>query len=161
MKYAAAVVLLSVAVLGACASSARSQTASHGNKIPITPICSLDGAKAPGNGTKVRISAFFLTDYLERSAITDPACPTVRLGLYADPAATKEEAARYQKLIKSTMRDYIEDRRTGVYAIEVTGHFVDRKNEQPHLAIYVDRVWSFKRLPCTAFYSAAKCKEMD
>ena len=161
MKYTAILVLLSAAVLGACAPSVRSQASSHRNS-RITSICSLVGADAPTNGAKVRIRAFFLTDYLERSVVADPACPTVQLALYADPVATKEEADRYQRLVvTSTMRDYIEDHRTGVYAIDVTGRFVYRKDEQPHGAIYADNVLRFKRLPCTAFYSAAKCKEMD
>lgn len=162
MKYAAALAILSAAALCACAPSVRSQASSHRNKNLITSICSLVGAGAPTKGTKVRVSAYFLTDYLERSVIADSACPTVQLALYADPAATKEEADRYQRLVvTSTMRDYIEDRRTGVYAIDVTGRVVYRKNEQPRIAIYADHVWSFKRLPCTAFYSAARCKKMD
>lgn len=161
MKYAAILVLLSAAVLGACAPSVRGHASSHRNKSQITSICSLVGAGAPTNGAKVRISGFFLTDYLERSVVADPACPTAQLALYADPVATKEEAARYQRLVvTSTMRDYIEDHRTGVYAIDVTGRFVYRKDEKPHGAIYADHVLNFKRLPCTAFYSAAKCKEM-
>lgn len=162
MKYAAALVLLLAAALGACAPSVRSQASSHQDESLITPICSLVGADAPANGTKVRVSAFFLTDYLERSAITDPTCPSVRLAIYANPVATKEEADRYQRLVvTSTMRDYIEGRRTGVYAIDVTGRFVYRKDEQPHTAIYADHIWSFKRMPCTAFYSAAECKGVD
>lgn len=162
MKYVAILVLLPAAALGACAPSARNQASSHRDESLITPICSLVGADAPTNGTKVRVSALFLTDYLERSSITDPACPSVRLAIYADPAATKEEVDRYQRLVvTSTMRDYIEDRRTGVYAIDVTGRLVYRKNEQLHAAIYADHVWSFRRLPCTAFYSSAKCKKMN
>lgn len=163
MRYVAALVVLSAtAALGACAPPVRSRVSSHRDESLITPICSLVGADAPTNGTKVRVSAFFLTDYLERSTITDPACPSVRLAIYADPAATKEETERYQRLVvTSTMRDDIENRGTGVYAIDVTGRFVYRKDGQPHAAIYADHVWSFKRLPCTAFYSAAQCTGMD
>lgn len=162
MKYAAALALFSGLAVGACASSVRGQVASYGNHMQPLSVCSLVGHDTPPNETEVRISAFFLTDYLERSVITDPACPSVRLALYADPAAKEEEADRYQRLVvKSTMRDDIENRGTGVYAIDITGHFVYRKNERPQIAIYADHVWSFKRLPCTAFYSAAKCKGMD
>lgn len=162
MKYTAILVLLSAAVLGACAPSVRGQPSSHRNKSRITSICSLVGADAPTNGAKVRIRAFFLTDYLERSVVADPACPAVQLALYADPVTTKEQADRYQRLVvTSTMRDYIEDHRTGVYAIDVTGRFIYRKDEQPHGAIYADHVLSLRRMPCTAFYSAAKCKEVD
>lgn len=162
MKYAAALVLFSCLAVGACASSVRGHVASHGNDVQPISVCSLTDHDTPPNGTDVRISAFFLTDYLERSAITGSTCPSVRLALYADPTATKEEADRYQRLVvTSTMRDYIENRRTGVYAIDVTGRFVYRKDEQPHAAIYANHVWSFKRLPCTAFYSAAECKGMD
>lgn len=161
-KASAVLVLLLVAPLGACTPSVQTHTSSRLNSSLVTPICSLVGTDAPPTGTTVRVRAFFVTDYQEHSVITDPPCPTVRLALYPDKAATKEEAARYQQaIVTSTMRDYIEDRRTGVYAIDVTGRFVYRKNEQPQAAIYADHVWSFRPLLCTAFYSAAECKGMD
>jgi len=39
--------------------------------------------------------------------------------------------------------------------------YLGKPGEKRRTMVYINRVWIFKRLPCTAFYSAAHCKGMD
>lgn len=164
MKHAVVTVLLSLLAIGACASGARNSaaTASNHNRISTVSICTLAGHGAPPSGTEVRVSTFYITDYMERSRLVNSACPSAHIALSLESATIGSHNKNARKQIIRTLQlDYIEGRRTGVYAIDVTGRFVYRKDEQPHAAIYADHVLSFRRLPCTAFYPAAKCKAMD
>lgn len=164
MKCAAATVLLSALAIAACASGVRNSavTASNHNHVLKVSTCTLAGHGAPPSGTEVRVATFYITDYIERSRLVSSACPSVHVALSLESATigTHDKNARKQ-IVRTLQLDYIEGRRTGVYAIDVTGRFVYRKDEQPHAVIYADHVWSFKRLPCTAFYSAVQCKGMD
>jgi hypothetical protein len=96
---------------------------------------------------------------MERSRLSDPACPSVLVSVSFESATigvNNEDARKY--MTKMIQIDEIEDHLTGVYEINFTGTFVYTENKRPHVSIYAHHVWSFKRVPCTAFYIANQCE---
>lgn len=159
MKYAWAPVLVLGIALGACASPVRDHSPSHQNRLKIVSLCSLVGPNAPASGTEVRIDTFFITDYMERSRLADPACLSGHVDFeFKADAIGPQGGNAYNELESALLHDLATDHRTGVYSIDLAGRFVYRKDKHPHAMIDIDRVWSFKQLPCAAFYPAAECK---
>lgn len=159
MRYAAIPVLFAgVAVMG-CTFAVRPNASTRSDYMSVSSICALVGRAVSSDGLKVRLKSIYLTDYVERSSFADKACPTVEVALYND--AHSGDNGSLAKITHTIALDYARDHRTGVYEIELVGRYVYRNDEFPHAAIFADRILSFKQLPCTAFYSAAKCRKMD
>lgn len=161
MKYAVLWVPFVAVALGACAAPVNG--GSFPNHILQTEsVCSLSGQSPPPSGAMVRVSAFYITDYEERSRLVDPSCPSGLVEFKFDRQAIGPHGGgAYKDIEASIVHDIVDNRRTGVYRISFTGRFVYRKSVQPHAMVDISHVWSFKRMPCTAFYSAAECKGMD
>lgn len=162
MRRAALFVLVAGSALCACNASLQNRTSQNRKQAQAISICSLIGRDAPPSGIEVRVRTFYTTDYMEHAGLADPECPSfgVAVSFQSATIGTHNKKAR-ERLIKMIQADEIEGHLTGVYEIDFTGRFVYRKDKQPHGAIDVDHVWSFKRLRCTTFYSGAECNGMD
>lgn len=162
MTYAALVIPFAVLALGACVTTGSDSSLRSRSYVQKESVCTLTSHAAPPSGVQVRVTAFYITDYSEHSRLADPSCPSgyVDFEFGQDAIGPRGESAG-KELESTILHDLADNHRTGVYQINFTGRFVYRKNLQPHAMVYISRVWSFKRMPCTAFYAAAECKGVD
>lgn len=162
MKHATLMVLFVALGLGACAPVVNVDSLPSHSDVLTESVCSLTGHAPPPSGVRVRITAFYITDYSEHSRLADPSCRSSRVDFSFSPGAVGPQGSdAYKELESIILHDFVGSHRTGVYRISFTGRFVYRKSLDPHAMVDISRVWSFERLPCTAFYAAAECKGID
>lgn len=158
MRYGAFIYPLAALALVGCVATAHDDALRNHGHVHKESVCTLTDHAALPSGVQVRVAAFYITDYAERSRLADPSCPSGEVDFEFRQGAVGPHGGSAGKELESTiLRDFIDNHRTGVYRINFTGHIVYRKSLHPHTMIYISRVWSFKRLPCTEFYSVAEC----
>jgi hypothetical protein len=162
MKYATFILPLAVLALGGCAATVNGGALHSRGYVQTESVCTLTDHAVPPSGVRVRVAAFYITDYAERSRLADPSCPSGNVDFEFKQGAVGPRGGSAGKELESTiLHDFVDNHRTGVYRINFTGRFVYRKSLDPHAMVDISRVWSFERLPCTAFYAAAECRGMD
>jgi hypothetical protein len=112
--------------------------------LTVTSICKLSEGGRRLSGAHVRVTAIYSSDLLERSTITDDDCPSVILVPYDAPDAKLDSAS--MRRFNNALQGELSDRSLRKYLVDVSGKYVWRENEIPHGAIYIEKVWSFKRL---------------
>lgn len=159
MRYAFVLIVLLALGLEGCSPFVRSDTSLRHDYARVVSICSLAGRDASSVGSEIRVRAYYITDYMERSRLADPACKSAHVEMHFAPLAIGSHGKPARKDLETIiLRDLVENNRTGVYIISFDGHFKHENNKRTHVVIYIDRVWSFKRVPCTAFYTRSQCK---
>ena len=107
-----------------------------------TSICELRRRHQEMDGKRVRVKAFFATDFQENSVVYDRACPSIAMAFRSkepkDKSVEQFERALYERLSPFDM-----DR---VFSLEVSGRFVWRPRGKPQGELMVDKVWRFERV---------------
>ncbi|MDY4282971.1 hypothetical protein [Xanthomonas sp. LF06-19] len=109
----------------------------------ISSICELTQRGKEAGGAQVRVRAIFTSDLLERSVITDPKCPSVVV-IPFDAEESKldvESIRRFDAAVAGKLSDHT----IRVFSVDVSGTYVWRGDEQPAGALYIEKVWYFKR----------------
>ena len=114
-------------------------------KIVHTSVCALVQQGERANGTRVRLQAVYITDQFEGSYIKDSQCRSVGLAPYdaAEPELDIKSMKRFDRVVQGKRSDHT----LRIFWFDISGKYVWRPNEKIHGAIYIEKVWSFKRLP--------------
>ncbi|MBB5877738.1 hypothetical protein [Xanthomonas sp. 3498] len=111
--------------------------------VDISSICELAQRGKRISGAQVRVRAIFTSDLLERSVITDPKCPSVVV-IPFDAEESKLDMESMQRF-DAAVAGELSDHTIRVFSVDVSGTYVWRGDEQPAGAIYIEKVWCFKR----------------
>lgn len=137
-------ITLHAAALAATESKIDVTTPSKNAALVNTSICDLAKQRGTANGMHVRVKALFSTDLLERSFITDPQCPEVVVAPF--DAAKPELDTKSMKRFDRAVRGRLSDSSARVFSFNISGKYIWRMDETKSGAIYIEKVWSFKRI---------------
>lgn len=137
--------MLRVAALGlVCAGLLASTVACAQTAPPInTSICELAKIGHKMNGHRVRMTAIYTTDLLEHSSLNDPRCQDQFLEPY-DSREQKPDPS--VEAFNKAVIGNINDLHLRQFAIDVTGTFVWKPSAKSPGRLYINKIWSFKRL---------------
>jgi hypothetical protein len=106
-----------------------------------TSLCELAKAGEHMNGRRIRLTAVYLTDLLDRSVLKDRRCPEQYFALDwkapLDPSLDAFEKAVYAGA---------NDKELTQFVIEVSGEVLWQANENPRGTLIAKKIWRFKRV---------------
>jgi hypothetical protein len=107
-----------------------------------TTLCELVSHGQPLSGQRVRFTAIYLTDLLERTVLLDKHCPKVHLTPYdsiepPDPSVKKFDDA---------VRGRIGDLELRQFVVDVSGRFTWHGHDESTGSLEIQKVWRFKRI---------------
>lgn len=110
----------------------------------VTSICELQQHRDKSSGVRVRLTAIYSSDLLERSTLSDDRCPMVIMVPF-DAPKRNQDLSSMRLFNKALEGGGISDRSLRIFEVDISGKYVWRKNEQIHGAIYIEKIWSFSK----------------
>lgn len=126
---------LCIALLAATSSAASAREVR-------TNLCALASHGQPLSGQRVRFTAIYLTDLLERTVLLDKRCPKVHLTPY-DPI---ESPDRSVKRFDQAVRGRVDDLELRQFVVNLSGRFTWHGHDEPYGSLEIQKVWNFKRI---------------
>lgn len=125
---------LCIALLAATSSAASAREVR-------TSLCVLASHGQPLSGQRVRFTAIYLTDLLERTVLLDKRCPKVHLTPYDSIKGPDPSVKRFDKAV----RGRIDDPELRQFVVDVSGRFTWHGHDEPYGSLEIQKVWNFKR----------------
>lgn len=107
-----------------------------------TTLCELISHGQPLSGQRVRFTAIYLTDLMERTVLLDKRCPKVRLIPYDSIEHPDPSVKRFDDAV----RGRIDDLKLRQFVVDVSGRFTWHGHDEPYGSLEIQKVWSFKRI---------------
>ena len=110
--------------------------------VPIS-ICRLVDIGEKSSVNRVRIKAIFISDGRENTILKDPGCRSINISPYEN---SRSQADRFSwKAFDRALKDR-SDPRVKIYAVDISGTFVWRSTKQDSGLMFIERIWTFRRL---------------
>lgn len=107
-----------------------------------TTLCELVSHGQPLSGKRVRFTAIYLTDLLERTVLLDKRCPKVHLTPYDSIERPDPSVKRFDDAV----RGRIDDLELRQFVVDVSGRFTLHGHDEPIGSLEIQKVWSYKRI---------------
>ena len=108
-----------------------------------TSVCELAERGASMNRQAIRVLGTYMTDLMHGSLLLDPACPGSSI---LPDIQERTEENKSLKHFRSDLYGRVDDLELRQFAIDASGRFVWRKDEQPHGVVELTNIYSAQRL---------------